>query len=485
MPPADAQISVALWPVIRPIVYCLLKAGNGMKAAVDSPRSGETPNVEEEQDKERREAVLAELKAILDSSVFRSASRCRQFLQYIVQHQLDGHPEQLKERTIGTEVFQRPAHYSTGDDPVVRVQAGEVRRRLETYYQTTPADSPLWIELPRGSYVPTFHWRSLATATGPETAPPTPAPHPDTEASHSATFPPDPPAVAPARPFRFGRRLSAGIALLLLITAAIFAFRSDRNKQQKSAMDQFWAPIFNTRQPILICLAKPVVYRPTQDLYHRYQISHPGTFATEADRTNQPLPLNSSDKISWDDLYQASDYGVALGDAYAAINLSMLLGQMGKPSQVRIGNSYISYEDLRSSPSVVVGAFDNKWTLQLTSNLHFSFVEDGDDFSIRELTAGHRIWRTQYNAQGQPTEDFALIARLLDSRTGQFTVAVAGVSGAGTEAAGEFLSNSHLMGEALRAAPPGWQQKNLELVLETPVTDSVPGPAHVVASYFW
>ncbi|MGC9198554.1 MAG: hypothetical protein ACP5E5_06385 [Acidobacteriaceae bacterium] len=457
-----------------------------MKAVADSPRSSDAQSVEEQQDKEKREAVLAELQAVLDSPIFRSASRCRQFLQYVVQHQLDGHPEQLKERTIGTEVFQRPPGYATGDDPVVRVQAGEVRRRLETYYQTAPADSPLWIELPRGSYAPTFHWRSSSPASAPTVQPHSPSTHPPAlQGAQPTASPPDPPVAAPAKSSKLGRWLVLAIALPLLLAAVIIGVRFDRNKQQKSAMDQFWEPMFNTRQPILICLAKPVVYRPTQDLYHRYQISHPGSFSTEADRTSQPLPLDSNEKISWSDLYQASDYGVALGDAYAAINLSMLLGQLGKPSQVRIGNSYISYEDLRSSPSVVVGAFDNKWTLQLTSNLHFSFVEDADDFSIRELAASHRVWRTQYNAQGQPVEDYALIARLLNSTTGQFTVAVAGVSGAGTEAAGEFLSDPQLMGEALRTAPPGWQQKNLEFVLETSITDSVPGPAHVIASYFW
>ncbi|MGC9197370.1 MAG: hypothetical protein ACP5E5_00360 [Acidobacteriaceae bacterium] len=65
------------------------------------------------------------------------------------------------------------------------------------------------------------------------------------------------------------------------------------------------------------------------------------------------------------------------------------------------------------------------------------------------------------------------------------TVAVAGVSGGGMEAAGEFLSHPQLMEEALHTAPTGWQQKNLEFVLETSITDSVPGPPHVVAAYFW
>src|SRR5215831_8602563 len=117
-----------------------------------------------------RAAVLRELDKILSSSFFKSASRCRQFLSYVVLNKLEGHTEQLKERTIGTEVFHRPPGYATGDDPVVRVQAGEVRRRLEQYYQGSPHPD-LRIELPVGSYSPIFHWEPGEAAKGLESAP--------------------------------------------------------------------------------------------------------------------------------------------------------------------------------------------------------------------------------------------------------------------------------------------------------------------------
>jgi len=434
-----------------------------MKAAADSPEKHEGSHLAAELDEEKRKAILSELETILASTSFRSATRSKQFLEYVVRHQLDGRSEQLKERTIGTEVFHRPAGYATGDDPVVRVQAGEVRRRLEHYYQTAAGNSPVRIELPVGSYAPAFHWYSEG---------------------ESRTALPSPHLPAPAK--NRGAKLwaIASVFLLLAVAGGVIAVRMERAMRQKTEMDRFWAPVFGTQQPVLICLAKPVVYRPTQDLYRRYARTHPGAFENEAERTSEPLPLSESDQIDWSDLYLASDFGVALGDAYAAVNLSGLLGRIGKPSQVRIGNNY-SYEDLRNSPAVVVGAFNNKWTMQLTSNLHFSFVEDHEDFSIRELAPGHRVWRTRFNPQGQPFEDFAIIARLLNSKTGQFTVTVAGISGAGTQAAGEFISNAQSMEEALRAAPAGWQSENLEFVLETSLTDSVPGPAHVVASYFW
>lgn len=86
---------------------------------------------------------------------------------------------------------------------------------------------------------------------------------------------------------------------------------------------------------------------------------------------------------------------------------------------------------------------------------------------------------------GALDEDFAIVARLLDPKTGQFTIAAAGLEDSGTEAAGEFASNSEYLEKALRNAPSGWQTKNLEIVLKTTVTDSIAGPPRVVAAYFW
>ncbi len=119
--------------------------------------------------------VYEELGRILESIHFRNAGRCRQFLEYIVRHKLEGHAEQLKERTIGTEVFQRAPGYATGEDPVVRVQAGEVRRRLEQYYQSLPSRPAVRIELQPGSYSPNIHWTSDDSESFPEKHPPTPA----------------------------------------------------------------------------------------------------------------------------------------------------------------------------------------------------------------------------------------------------------------------------------------------------------------------
>jgi hypothetical protein len=86
--------------------------------------------------------------------------------------------------------------------------------------------------------------------------------------------------------------------------------------------------------------------------------------------------------------------------------------------------------------------------------------------------------------RGQVVEDYAIVSRLQNSKTGQFTITVAGITGAGTQAAGEFVSNPKYLEPGLRNAPAGWQKRNLEFVLETTVTDAVAGPPHVVAAWW-
>jgi hypothetical protein len=67
-------------------------------------------------------------------------------------------------------------------------------------------------------------------------------------------------------------------------------------------MEQFRGPVFATRQPVLICFAKPAVYLPSQELYAKYPHAHPGTFQTEVKKYNQMLPLDPTEKMTWGDM---------------------------------------------------------------------------------------------------------------------------------------------------------------------------------------
>jgi hypothetical protein len=118
----------------------------------------------------------------------------------------------------------------------------------------------------------------------------------------------------------------------------------------------------------------------------------------------------------------------------------------------------------------------------MTSNLHFALLFGA---GIKEQGREGQQWTSQFDSHGEYTVDYGVVSRLLDSKTGQFLISAAGVGSPGTQAAGEVASNPQFLQEALRAAPADWDKKNIQFVVQTNVIDSIPGPPHVVASYFW
>ena len=98
--------------------------------------------------------VLEELERVLASGDFDASPRSRAFLRHIVEETLAGRQEGLTQSAIARRVFDRRADFDPTVDPIVRIQAGRLRRSLERYYLLTGASDLLRIELPRGAYVP-------------------------------------------------------------------------------------------------------------------------------------------------------------------------------------------------------------------------------------------------------------------------------------------------------------------------------------------
>src|SRR5215472_11127889 len=120
---------------------------------------------------EDREAVREQLERILADPLFRNSKRFPVLLRYVVEQTLDGTSAELKERTLGVEVFGRQPNYDTNEDPIVRATAAEIRKRIAQYYQNPEHGSELRIQLHPGSYVPEFE-RTGAAAPAPPEAPP-------------------------------------------------------------------------------------------------------------------------------------------------------------------------------------------------------------------------------------------------------------------------------------------------------------------------
>lgn len=107
---------------------------------------------------EERDVIENCLERVLASGEFGGSARAQRFLRFCVHSWLDGRSEQIKETTIGLEVFDRQADYDPKVDPIVRVYAGRLRTKLERYYAQSGARDPVRVELPRGTYVPTIRW---------------------------------------------------------------------------------------------------------------------------------------------------------------------------------------------------------------------------------------------------------------------------------------------------------------------------------------
>lgn len=462
------------------------KSMNGMPEPETLPMhtSGESPLApSDENTAPGHEAIARELQSILASQFFRSSKRSQQFLTFVVQYKLDGNADLLKERTIGTELFHRPAGYATGDDSVVRVQAGEVRRRLHLYYESHPVNSAVLIDLPLGSYAPEFHWleadhgpreelqADVASVAESDPAGSQPIPSPELGCE---------PEVGPAAPARGRFRLIA-VVIAALVLLAVGGLLLARTAVRHTTLRAFWGPALASRRPLLICLPKPISYRPSIGLFKRHT---PGDFDNEVDRMNARPLLSPNETIKWQDMIEYGDLGVGKGDVKAAIRLSGCLGKIGKDSEVRIGNDY-SFEDLRTSPSVIVGAFSNRWTMEITSNLHFAFAEQNGVFRIQEQGARGRSWYARLDNHGAIREDYGVVTRLVSSPTGQFIIAVAGITSDGSEAAAEMVTTSEFLNKVVSALPAGWEHMNVQIVVRTSVTDSVAGPPEVAAIYTW
>lgn len=122
------------------------------RAASSEPTAVLDPYLRDPTPQEIREA----LSAVLLSVPFRTSKQSQHLLQYLVDQRLEGRDEMLKERIVGANVFDRNPDYDTGDDPIVRVRAVDLRKRLTQYYAAEGADSPIRIEIHPGSYRPVF-----------------------------------------------------------------------------------------------------------------------------------------------------------------------------------------------------------------------------------------------------------------------------------------------------------------------------------------
>jgi hypothetical protein len=428
-------------------------------------------------------AVREALRHILESHPFHASKQCQDLLRYIVDQSLGGDDASLKERVIGAEVFGRERTYDTAEDPVVRVRAADVRKRLAQYYQSPESGKPsLHIELLPGSY--RAHFRQKLPAPVSASVPvPLAAPGPTPMPLVPAVIPPE--SVNPSRestsPVVPGAgRLQLWPRTILVMALAIAAIAGLFRLVQPlfmSPQERFWAPLTASKQPVLIYMGSNAVYVFEPDYLTRYAAEH--GIVTDGPEFFVDLPPDAS--IRFGDLRPTPSTFVSVCDLAASVQLATLMTDWRKPFVLRSSRD-ISFGDLRNRPGILIGGFNNVWTLELTKNLPYS-LHNGTQIVSRDHPE-QRWTMTPHNGSGG-TDDYALISRLPVSETGGPLMTIAGVGQYGTQAAAEFVASPEKLRDLLKNAPRGWENKNMQAVLHIKVVGFAPVAIDVVATDYW
>jgi hypothetical protein len=400
--------------------------------------------------------VRSQLERILSDSRFAASKRYPFLLRYVVEQTLAENEDNLKERTLGVEVFHRPPDYDTNLDPVVRLCAGEVRKRLAQYYQSPAHGNELRIELNAGSYVPVFS---------------PPAPDALTVRVLPAQTPSKADQVIRSTSVKRDYRLAFLIALgVIIVLISVVGIRDRRQfEKPKSALEQVWSPLLTSSKPILFCVGETQLFAPHDSPLTALQ--------------------QGADDVSFLQAFADKNDFVPFSDVQVLSRFVSLTGAHEHAYRLQNVGTTVSSQ-LREGPVVLIGALNNAWTLNRTSSLRFHLQgPEGPDQVYWIADTQHpesRAWQIKAKApRSNVVKDYAIAARFTDDSTGQVVLVAAGIAGSGTRAAGEFLTDEANLKQLVDVAGVDWSRTNFEVVLSSQVVNGLQGKPKVEAKTFW
>jgi hypothetical protein len=203
-----------------------------------------------------KDQYLKQIDKIVSSHGLHGSESLCKLLRYFAHHALDHPGSALKEYQIATEVFGRPADFDPQVDSTIRVQAGRLRTKLSEYYGSEGAEDPIQVELPKGTYVLSFHHRA------------------QNGRNHASALPPEPERDSTqsiASRWRFGFMVvSVFLAVALVVIMALAASRRSGDPAQTSerqpapgSLRVFWNPfVKGPEEPWVIFSNAAFIGRP-------------------------------------------------------------------------------------------------------------------------------------------------------------------------------------------------------------------------------
>jgi hypothetical protein len=404
---------------------------------------------------------LQQIDRLVGSRTLHGSDSLCKLLRYLAKHSLEHPGESMKEYQIAREVFGRQPDFDPQLDSLVRVQAGRLRSKLAEYYESEGAEDPVWVDLPKGAYVVTFHHgppvgarnhnHGAGTHEGPREAFLTRDSH---GSWRIATF-----AVSLALVIA----IAAIAALLMALKGPKGASASE--KDVPAVYQTFWKSFLTTpEEPWVIFSNAAFVGRP--DVGMRYYNSS---------RDAGALIL---------------DHYTGVGEVLAIHNLDTVFNSLGRSIRVKRG-SLFSLDDAKNNDLILIGSPSENLTLldiPATHEFIFKQVSDGDHKGNMEIINAHSEpgEAKEYlatSSRSPLSEDYAIVALEQGLNPIRSVLILAGTTTIGTQAAVEYVCRQDSLEKLLLRLSVGQsgQVKPFEAVIRVKVTRGVPVESELVA----
>ena len=427
---------------------------------------------------EQVKALRAHLDELAEGAAFRGSHRSQQFLRHVVEKVFQGSADQLKERTIGIELFHRPPSYDTGEDAIVRVTASDVRRRLLQHYGRYGEASRFRILLPSGSYVPEIECAPVTAPTAAAPPPPLPPtssdqPAPTGQASSSETS---------VRPRTGWYLVVAAVALGILTAMAALSFHQGKSSTTAAAVLP-WQAIFRPGHPVQLITSDP-------SLEHLQELT--GSDISVSDYANRRyvpnLPALTPAQQQFYQFYLYADNASAV-DTPLAVNIARL-APASVPFKVRSART-LRVADMQTGDNLILigSPRSNPWFDFFENQLDFRFVFSKDlnqeiIQNIHPLPGESATYAP--TARGFATgESYAVIALVQNPNQSGQVLLLAGADGEGTEAAGHLVTDLPHLQRAMDFCqiPSDAQLQDFELLVRLSTMAGSPSTVDMVACH--
>lgn len=371
------------------------------------------------------------LERVVSSTPLRRTGRLRDLLLYVGRRSLKEHRDKIHENEIGSAVFERPAEYDTSVDPIVRVNATELRKRIETYFNTEGLHETVIMEIPRGSYIPVFRNRLAEPQI--VAAIPSEIPKPIFEL-HEAIA--EAPQTSDHHHWMLAGLITAGLIIIVLAIGCMFfrgqyrvLHRSVYAWQYKPSVAALWSEILDAN--------------PDTDVV----VSDASIGMVQA-LSQKAFPLQDYLNRSYIGQLQATDLSP---DTHAALN-RILVWNLGSPDEFMLAHRILALDPLgknihlynarnymsdliKRDNVILIGARkSNPWDELFDSRMNFITEFDSPRVINRAPAAGEMQTYTHTDSV-----DYCVVAYMPNPDQNGIVMLIEGTGAEATEGAGDFL----------------------------------------------